>query len=100
MHNATYSRGYRQGAAAPFAVGGNVTFGPEKVNNYEVGAKLSFHGSVSGNINLAGFYSDLTNQQLQIGLLNSNNGQTATSIFNAGKSRIYGIEADGSLRFA
>lgn len=98
MMYATYSRGYRQGAAAPFAAGGNVTFGPEKVDNFELGAKTSFHGSVSGHFNIAGFYSNLTNQQLQIGLLNSDNGSTATSIFNAGKSRIYGIEADGSLQ--
>jgi iron complex outermembrane receptor protein len=96
----TYSRGYRQGASSPFSAGGNVTFGPEKVDNFELGTKASFQGAVSGHFNMAGFYSNLTNQQLQIGLLNSQTGSTATSIFNAGKSRIYGVEFDGTLIFS
>jgi iron complex outermembrane receptor protein len=99
MVYATYSRGYRQGAVTPFSVAGVPTFNPEKVDNYEVGAKLSFSGPVSGNLNLAGFYAGLTNQQLQVGLQNSVNGQNASSIYNAGKSRIYGAEVDGTLRF-
>jgi iron complex outermembrane receptor protein len=96
----TYSRGYRQGAVTPFVAAGRPIFDPEKVDNYEVGAKASFRGAISGNFNLAAFYSSLTNQQLQVGLQNSRDGNTATSIFNAGKSRIYGVEADASLRFA
>jgi iron complex outermembrane receptor protein len=100
MVYASYSRGYRQGSAAPFAVGGNTTFQPESVDSYEVGVKSSFHGAVSGYMNLAGFYSSLKNQQLQLGLLDSTSGRTATSIFNVGKSRIYGMDADGMVRFA
>jgi iron complex outermembrane receptor protein len=96
----TYSRGYRQGSVTPFTPAGSPVFGPEKVDSYEIGAKLSFDGSVSGTLNFAGFYSNLTNQQLQVGLQNTTNGDTATSIFNAGKSRIYGAEFDGSLRFS
>ena len=96
----TYSRGYRQGAVSPNSVAGSPFFGPEKVDNFELGLKTSFEGAVSGNLNLAGFYSKLANQQLQVGLQNTTNGQTATSIFNAGKSRIYGAEFDGMLRLA
>jgi iron complex outermembrane receptor protein len=105
MIYATYSRGYRQGAVAPFVAAGAPIFEPEKVDNFEVGAKLSFSGAVSGNFNVAGFYSKLVNQQIQVGLQNNivgdpNRGNTATSIFNAGKSRIYGFDVEGSLRFA
>jgi iron complex outermembrane receptor protein len=96
----TYSRGYRQGAVTPFSVAGVPTFNPEKVDNYEIGAKFSFDGTVSGNLNLAGFYANLANQQLQVGLQNSVTGQNASSIYNAGKSRIYGVEVDGTLRLA
>jgi iron complex outermembrane receptor protein len=101
----TYSRGYRQGAVTPFVPAGSPVFGPEKVDSYELGAKTSFAGAVSGTFNVAAFYSKLSQQQLQVGLQNSDGvgnprGATATSIFNAGKSRIYGIEFDGSLRFS
>jgi iron complex outermembrane receptor protein len=100
MAYTTYSRGYRQGAVAPFAAAGSPIFAPEKVDNFEVGLKTGFRGAVSGNFNLAAFYSKLSNQQIQVGLQNTTNGNSATSIFNAGKSRIYGVEADGSVRFA
>ncbi|WP_177198286.1 TonB-dependent receptor [Novosphingobium sp. CF614] len=102
MFYASYSRGYRQGSAAPLAVGGNLTFEPESVDSYELGVKTSFQGAISGYVNLAGFYSNLKKQQLQIGLLSTlpgTAGQTATSIFNAGKSRIYGLDMDGMIRF-
>jgi iron complex outermembrane receptor protein len=100
MFYGTYSRGYRQGSVTPFAPAGSPVFGPEKVDNYEVGTKLSFRGDVSGNVNLAGFYSKLAEQQLQVGLQDTTGvNPSATSIFNAGKSRIYGFEADGTVRF-
>jgi iron complex outermembrane receptor protein len=95
----TYSRGYRQGAVVPFSATGIPFFGPEKLDNFELGTKLSLNGAVSGNIGLTGFYSKLSDQQLQFGLQNSKNGQNATSILNGGKSRIYGVELESSLRF-
>jgi iron complex outermembrane receptor protein len=100
MLYATYSRGYRQGAVTPSVPSGNSVFGPEKLDNYEVGAKLSFDGSVSGNFNVAGFYTDLSAQQIQVGLTSTSGNGSATSIFNAGKSRIYGFDVDGSLSFS
>jgi iron complex outermembrane receptor protein len=100
MVYATYSRGYRQGSVTPFAPAGSPVFKPEKVDSYELGAKMAFQGSVSGTFNVAGFYSNLTNQQLQVGLQDTTGvNPSATSIFNVGKSRIYGAEFDGSVRF-
>jgi iron complex outermembrane receptor protein len=101
MAYASYSRGYRQGAAAPFFVypGGEASFRPEKVDNFEAGVKTSFHGSISGDLNAAVFYSTLTDQQLLFAAI-STTGGTATSIFNAGKSRAYGFDLDASLRFS
>lgn len=98
----TYSRGYRQGSAAPAAIGAKSTFDPETVDNFELGAKTSFEGSISGHFNLAGFYSKLKDAQLLIGvqctLAVCPAGNSATSVFNAGKAHIYGVEFDGSLR--
>jgi len=100
MVYATYSRGYKQGGVTPFSPAGVPFFGPEKVDNYEVGAKTSFDGSISGNLNVAGFYSKLEDQQILIGLQDTKgNLGTATSVLNAGKSRMYGVEADAMLRF-
>jgi iron complex outermembrane receptor protein len=100
MLYATYSRGYRQGAAAPFAAPEAQTFGPETVDVYEVGAKTSFRGKVSGRFNVAGFYSNLFNPQIQYGLQNASGGSGGTSIFSdGGKARIYGAELESSLQF-
>jgi iron complex outermembrane receptor protein len=102
MVYATYSRGYRQGAAAPFYTYPNrpSEFGPEKIDNFEAGAKMSFQGAVSGSLNAAVYYSNLTAQQLLVAAISTTGGGTATSIFNAGKSRVYGFDIDGSLRLS
>jgi iron complex outermembrane receptor protein len=93
-----YTRGYRQGAANPISPPGFDTFGPEKVDSYEIGLKTSFHGAVSGTFNMALFYNDLKNQQLQVGLLSSTQQAAQTSaILNAGESRIEGLEVESSL---
>ena len=97
---AKYSRGYRQGNVNT-ATPGFETFGPEKVDAYELGAKASFSGPVSGYFNFAAFYNDFQDQQIQAnaqpkpgtGLPGGN------LLVNAGKSRIQGIEADFSARF-
>jgi iron complex outermembrane receptor protein len=106
MVYATYARGYRQGSSAPAAVGAVEKFGPETVDNFELGTKTSFRGAVSGHFNLTGFYSKLKDAQLQVGAQCTRTpaqggcpaGTSATSIFNAGKARIWGLEADGSVR--
>ena len=96
----TYSRGYKQGGVTPFSPAGVPFYGPEKLDAFEVGAKLSFHGSIAGNLNVAGFYSKLANQQILVGLQDTTGKlATATSVLNAGKSRMYGVEFDGQVRF-
>ena len=96
---AKYSRGYRQGVInlLPRTVSLTQT-DPEKVDTYELGAKTSFRGAVSGTFNIAAFYNDFTNQQIQ-GNLTPRGPEFPTNVLlNAGKSRIWGIEADASLR--
>jgi iron complex outermembrane receptor protein len=107
---AKYSRGYRAGGIAPNVSPPFDQFKPERVDAYEIGAKTSWHGSVPGSFNIAGFYNKFSNQQLQIGF-NANpcfsrdvNGNCVSSAasptaapFNAGKSRIEGVEVDANL---
>lgn len=88
-----FLRGYRQGSVILAADAGVDTFKPEKVNTYEVGLKTEFGGPVPGRVNLAAFTNDFTNQQLQLGYISPASLQT-TTIVNAGKSRIRGIEGD------
>jgi len=93
MIYAKYLRGYRQGSVIPASDPGVDTFEPEKVDTYELGLKTQFGGPVPGRFNLAVFYNDFTNQQLQLGYISPTSTQT-TTIVNAGKSRIQGIEGD------
>ncbi len=97
---AKYARGYRQGGLF-FNNIGLETWDPEKVDTYELGAKASFRGTVSGYVNVAGFYNDFTNQQLAALLIGkpTSGFAGALGIVNAGKSRILGLEVDGSLSF-
>ena len=96
-----WSRGYRQGGLAIFGPDPAQSYGPERVNTYEIGAKSSWHGSIPGSFNVSGYYNDFRNQQLQLGvscnpaLPNFVGGCAGNAtIINAGKSRIYGIEAE------
>lgn len=104
MLYAKWARGYRQGGVNPSNIGLE-TWDPEKIDAYELGAKASFSGAVSGYFNIAGFYNDLTNQQLQaiavgctVDLCGFNSGLPgARIIVNAGKSRVYGVEVESSV---
>ena len=94
-----YSRGYRAGTIAP-----NVTYPynnvrPEKVDTYELGAKTSFNGPVRGTLNGALFYNNFTDQQLQLGFDAAPGAHVAPTAapVNAGKSRIWGLELEGTL---
>lgn len=98
---AKYARGYRQGnvnASNSVPIG----WGPEKVDAYELGAKLSFRGTVNGYFNVAAFYNDFSDQQLTANLIPdpripNNTNSPAQGIVNAGKSRIAGIEVDTAI---
>ena len=96
-----WSRGYRQGGLAIFGPDPAQKFGPEKVDTYEIGAKTGWHGAIPGTFNISGYYNNFRNQQLQLGvactptLPNFTGGCAGNAtIINAGKSRIWGIEAD------
>ncbi len=97
---AKWSRGYRAGGVnTPFV--GFEAWGPEKVDTYELGAKLTFRGAVPGFFNITGFYNDFRNQQLQSTLTAKVGAPSTggTTTFNAGKSRLYGIEIDAVATF-
>ncbi|HEX8031192.1 MAG TPA: TonB-dependent receptor, partial [Vicinamibacterales bacterium] len=99
---AKWVRGYRQGGVN-FTVPGLETWLPEKVDLYEIGAKLSFRGAVSGYFNIAGFYNDFRDQQIFVQAVTRPEfvGQVAggNPIVNAGKSVLKGIEVDASATF-
>lgn len=88
-----YLRGYRQGNVILAADPGVDTFDPEQVDTYELGIKTQFGGPIPGRFNMAAFYNDFQDQQLQLGYISPTSLQT-TTIVNAGKSRIQGLEAD------
>ena len=97
---AKYVRGYRAGTIAPTVSAPFNIVSPEKVDTYEVGLKTSFAGALRGTFNVSGFYNDFSNQQLQLGFTGRpGRGQSsAAAPVNAGKSEIWGVEIDGSIK--
>lgn len=98
-----YSRGYRQGGIK-FASIGFETWDPETMDAFELGAKTSFNGPVSGFFNVAAFYNKLKDQQILAQLIPTPEAtlagvSPASAIINAGKARSYGVEIDSSLKF-
>jgi iron complex outermembrane receptor protein len=96
----SYARGYKQGGVTPFSPSAQAFYGPEKVDSFEIGAKTSFEGTISGNFNVAAFHSKQVDQQVLVGLQDTKGIlPSATLVLNAGKSRMSGIEVDTLLRF-
>jgi iron complex outermembrane recepter protein len=55
---------------------------------------------VRGILNVAGFYSDFSDQQIQVFFSSSSAAASPTTgIANAGASRIWGVELESSLTF-
>lgn len=98
---AKWARGYRQGGINPNNLGIE-TWGPEKVDTYEIGAKTSFRGAVPGYFNITGFYNDFRGQQLAVNSVIAPAFQGIVppiqAIVNAGKSRLWGVEVDAAVR--
>ena len=94
---AKYARGYRQGGLN-FTNPGLERWSPEKLDTFEVGAKTSFRGTVSGYFNVTGFYNKLSDQQIFGGIVAdpATGVSGGAAIINAGKSRSYGAEVDAS----
>ena len=95
---AKYARGYRAGGIAPNVPAQFATYNPEQLDSYEIGMKTSFKGWVRGTFDVAAFYNDLSNQQLLV-LLSPNEAglPPISSILNAGKSTISGVEVSTSI---
>lgn len=115
MFYAKWARGYRQGGLSANSFFGDV-WAPEKLDTYEIGLKTSFRGTVSGFFNIAAFYNDFQDQQLQAVIVGCPgnpaiptppatpaqcptgfNPPASAGIVNAGTSTIKGIEIDASI---
>jgi iron complex outermembrane receptor protein len=96
MIYASFSRGYRApsfNAQAFFDPSELSVAEAEKVNAWEVGAKTQF-ADRKVTLNVAAFYYDYRNQQF----INVDPGTAAQTLLNIPKSRIYGAEADLTVR--
>ena len=81
-----------------FKAGGFDTTGaydPEKLTAYEIGAKNRFMDDAV-QLNLAAFYYDYTDQQVAV-LISTAQGSATV---NAGKSRIWGVESDLTVKLS
>ena len=103
---ATFSQGYRPGgfnrkggnggfaAANPSAAAGNRAYAPDKVNNYEIGAKLGLLDHKL-QLNVAAYVIDWKNIQIAVFDQNISNQTFVNNLVNA---RIHGIEGDITAR--
>jgi iron complex outermembrane receptor protein len=101
MAYAKYSRGYRAGGVQVQAPASIPTFQPEHLNAYEVGFKTQWRSVVRGTFNVAGFYNTLSSQQISVGYAALPTAlflPFTTGIVNAGSSKIYGVELQGSIK--
>lgn len=99
MIYAKYARGYRQGNIVTAATPEYRTYEPEEVDAYEIGAKTSFRSVVQGTFNIAVFYNEIKDQQLQVGLTPLGQGRSPTSgIVNAGSATIQGVDLETTLK--
>jgi iron complex outermembrane receptor protein len=94
---AKYARGYRQGTVDARSLDPYKTFGPEKLDSYEIGGKADWRGAMPGAINVALFYNSFPAQQFLNTWSDINGLSTVTAIANSAKSRSYGIEVDGGI---
>jgi len=98
MVYAKYARGYRQGTVDARSLDPYKTFGPEKLDSYEVGGKVDWRGSMPGALNVALFYNAFPKQQFLNTWANpAQTTSTVTAIANSARSRSYGIEVDGGI---
>jgi iron complex outermembrane recepter protein len=103
---AKYARGYRAGGINEANVGSEV-WNPEKVDDYEIGFKTSFRGTVYGAFSIDGFWNEFKDQQTSVTIPQCTpiDNPTCTNpaptgingIQNVGSSRMRGVEVDGSI---
>lgn len=108
----TTRRGYRAGGLNTPLLGASLapfqSFGPQKVTDYEIGAKLQWRrGGWNGRFNIAAFTAKFTGVQLLAtgitaasglpGIDSTNAPSNSTLQINAGSVRSKGVEVGGSL---
>lgn len=87
MAYASYNRGFKSGGFNAFALNTPNEFVPETLDAFEVGLKSEFADNRI-RLNLAGFYYDFKNIQLNT-YVNS-----APAVYNGKQATIYGLDAD------
>jgi iron complex outermembrane receptor protein len=102
-----WARGYRAGGINPSNSGAE-TWGPEKLDDYEIGTKLTWSGhDMRGVLDIDAFYNDFQNQQVSVFVPNctiaipgcTNPAPVGINgIFNVGKSVIKGVEVDAMVQ--
>ena len=92
----TYSQGFKSGVFNTSNTSAPDLANPEKIKAYEIGYK----GRVTDSLTLdaAAFYYDY--KDLQASVFTSLNGIPLSLLRNAATARIYGFEADASMRFS
>ncbi|MDB5481412.1 MAG: TonB-dependent receptor [Caulobacteraceae bacterium] len=91
----TYSQGFKSGSFNLTEFSPNSGVSPEKVTSYEVGSKNSF-GPL--DLNAAAFYYNYDDLQVQSFV--TVGGVAFPKLQNAASARIYGLDADASLRLS
>ena len=90
---AKVATGYRAGGTSESGSDFNRSFGPETLTTYEAGLKAEWFDRRL-RTNIAGFYSDYDDIQLDVSPDPDNISITQT--FNAGKAEIHGVELDAT----
>ncbi len=96
-----FSNGFRNGgfpARTPPGSGLNfddVSYGPEFVDSFEIGAKTSFLDNAL-RLNAALFIADYTDQQINGTVVDPESNGTVSTIQNVGASKIQGIEIEAN----
>jgi len=93
---ATYTRGYK-GPAVSSAAGAAFAVDPEKVDAYEIGAKIDL-ADRRISLNLAGFINDFRDFQAQVFDQSLNGGLGTFRTGNASTLKTRGIEAEALVR--
>jgi iron complex outermembrane receptor protein len=97
---ATYNKGFKSGgfntatANSTDAQGNAVSFEPETIDAYEVGAKMRFSRTIA--LDLSTYYYDYKDEQVAAATLT--NGVAGVQILNAAAAKMYGAEAELRLQ--
>jgi iron complex outermembrane receptor protein len=96
---ATSRRGYKSGGFnAQSTNPDQKLFGPEYVNDYEIGMKTEFNiGMAPGRVNFDLFRGDFKDLQVNGSIFDVDSGQALTVTANAGRGYIQGAEIEGLI---